>query len=166
MINRRSVALTALLYVTTAMPPAVAQQLSVADFYNQTSLANMKEMVEKFYASDCVFEDPVTHLEGRDKLLSYYRHMYEGVSKIRFELATQVRQGDEGFASWTMYLNTPKLEDGETVTVKGVSQFRYRGDLVVYHRDYFDLGEMVYEHVPVVGWLTRKVKARLGDHES
>lgn len=143
----------------------LAAQLSVADFYNGSSLANMKEMVEKFYAPDCVFEDPVTHIEGRDQLLSYYRHMYEGVSKIRFELGSEVRQGDEGFASWTMYLNAPNLKDGETVTVKGVSQFRYRGESVVYHRDYFDLGEMVYEHVPVVGWLTRQVKARLANHQ-
>ncbi len=142
----------------------LAAQMSVADFYNGTSLDNMKEMVEKFYAPDCVFEDPVTHIEGRDQLLSYYRHMYEGVSKIRFELGSEVRQGDQGFASWTMYLNTPNLKDGETVTVKGVSQFRYSGDSVIYHRDYFDLGEMVYEHVPVVGWLTRQVKARLANH--
>jgi|LauGreDrversion4_2_1035121.scaffolds.fasta_scaffold36750_5 limonene-1,2-epoxide hydrolase len=161
----RNLSLAILTSIVVTNPRANAEQLSVADFYNQTSLANMKEMVEKFYAPDCVFEDSVTHIEGRDKLLSYYRHMYEGVSKIRFELGSQVRQGDEGFASWTMYLNTPKLEDGETVTVKGVSQFRYRGDSVVYHRDYFDLGEMVYEHVPIVGWLTRKVKARLADHE-
>ncbi len=144
---------------------AAAQQLSVADFYNGTNLDNMKQMVERFYAADCTFEDPVTHIEGRDKLLSYYQKMYEGVTKIRFELGTQIRQGDEGFASWTMHLNTPKLEDGDTVVVKGVSQFRYRGEQVIFHRDYFDLGEMVYEHVPVLGWMVRSVKARLSKHD-
>ena len=33
--------------------------------------------------------------------------------------------------------------------------------LAFFHRDYFDLGEMVYERLPGVGWVIKKVKNRL-----
>jgi hypothetical protein len=34
-------------------------------------------------------------------------------------------------------------------------------DRIYEERDYFDLGEAVYDHVPVVGWLTRFVRSRI-----
>ncbi len=29
------------------------------------------------------------------------------------------------------------------------------------HKDYYDLGEMVYEHVPILGFIIRKIKGKL-----
>ena len=37
--------------------------------------------------------------------------------------------------------------------------YRY-GERIVYHRDYFDAGALVYEHIPLMGraiWLLKKV---------
>ncbi|HGP4674712.1 TPA: nuclear transport factor 2 family protein, partial [Vibrio cholerae O1] len=33
---------------------------------------------------------------------------------------------------------------------------------VTYHRDYFDMGEMLYEQLPVLGQVIRAIKRRLG----
>jgi hypothetical protein len=33
---------------------------------------------------------------------------------------------------------------------------------VRYHRDYFDLGAMLYEHLPLLGSLVKTIKRRLG----
>ena len=51
--------------------------------------------------------------------------------------------------TWTMFLNHPKLR-GETVRVEGASYLRTRNGKVYYHRDYFDLGAMLYEN-PATG---------------
>jgi len=32
---------------------------------------------------------------------------------------------------------------------------------VTYHRDYFDLGALIYERVPVLGGLIRGIKGRM-----
>jgi len=51
------------------------------------------------------------------------------------------------------------------VLLDGISVIRFdEEDLVVYHRDYFDVGAMVYEHVPVVRFFVRQVKKRLQRH--
>jgi hypothetical protein len=52
-------------------------------------------------------------------------------------------------------------DDGrETRRFQGVSHMKVR-DRIYEERDYFDLGEAVYDHVPVVGWLTRFVRSRI-----
>jgi hypothetical protein len=34
-------------------------------------------------------------------------------------------------------------------------------DRVVLQRDYYDAGEMIYEHLPLLGWAVRSVKRRV-----
>jgi len=36
-----------------------------------------------------------------------------------------------------------------------------KDDIIVYHKDYYDLGEMVYEHIPLLGFFVKKIKKRL-----
>jgi hypothetical protein len=34
-------------------------------------------------------------------------------------------------------------------------------DLITRQRDYYDAGEMIYEHLPLLGWAVRGVKRRV-----
>ena len=36
----------------------------------------------------------------------------------------------------------------------------FRDDLIVYQRDFFDMGAMVYEHVPLLRGLIKVIKAK------
>ena len=53
------------------------------------------------------------------------------------------------------------LNKGKEFVVQGVSEIHFENNLVTYHRDYFDMGEMVYERIPIFGWITKKIKNRL-----
>ena len=66
------------------------------------------------------------------------------------------------FMTWTMFLNHPRLRNGDTVRVEGASYLRTRNGKVYYHRDYFDLGSMLYENLPLFGRVIRQLKSRLG----
>ena len=48
-----------------------------------------------------------------------------------------------------------------SISVNGVSLLTLKDDRVVYHRDYYDMGEMVYEHVPVLKRVIYYIKKRL-----
>jgi limonene-1,2-epoxide hydrolase len=50
----------------------------------------------------------------------------------------------------------------QDLEVQGISHLKFLENQVIYHRDYFDLGEMVYEHVPVLGKIVRFIKNSLG----
>ena len=42
------------------------------------------------------------------------------------------------------------------------SYLKTRNGKIYYHRDYFDMGAMVYEQLPLLGRIVRKIKQRLG----
>jgi hypothetical protein len=46
--------------------------------------------------------------------------------------------------------------------LEGISHLRF-GEKIDYHRDYFDLGQMVYEQIPLVGRIIKTIKKRLSD---
>jgi hypothetical protein len=51
----------------------------------------------------------------------------------------------------------PKLNKGRIITIEGASLIRFN-DKVYYHRDYFDGGQLLYEHIPVMGKLIQTLK--------
>lgn len=71
--------------------------------------------------------------------------------------------GGEGYVQWDMIFIHRKLAGGRPVTIAGVTFLRSdENGKVFYHRDYFDLGAMVYKRVPLLGRLITKIKRRLG----
>jgi len=63
---------------------------------------------------------------------------------------------------------TAKLTDssgnpiaGETIRIEGASYLKTRNGKIYYHRDYFDMGAMLYEHLPVMGRVIHHLKERL-----
>ena len=145
---------------------AVSQVPSVQEFFNGFNKDTL-ELVDQFYAPQAHFLDPVVDLQGRDAIRKYYANLYANVISIRFEFSGEVNsrgeQGDEKVAFWTMVLKHKKLRGGQEVRVIGNSHFRFdpQTGQAVYHRDYFDMGEFIYEGLPVVGGVIRYVKRKM-----
>lgn len=124
--------------------------------------ASRPEVLDSFYAADAVFQDPVTRVEGLDRIRSYFLAVYRGVQSIRFDFGEIVVSGSTCTAPWTMTLSVKALNGGRPYEVEGVSVIRFNdAGLVSYHRDYLDLGAMVYERIPLVGNLVRLVRRGL-----
>ncbi len=123
-------------------------------------------LADDFYDPDVVFRDPIVALQGRDALKAYYADMYEDVTSVRFDFTGGIQKGDEAVVFWTMEFRTKGLKGGDPVLLDGSSHIRFGGEAgkAVYHRDYFDMGALVYENVPVLGSLVRYVKNRLSKH--
>ena len=58
-----------------------------------------------------------------------------------------------------MSFATPRLNAGETIHVDGITLLKVRDDAIFFHQDYYDLGQMVYEHVPILKFIINKIKA-------
>jgi hypothetical protein len=52
-------------------------------------------------------------------------------------------------------------DNAKKITLDGTTQLGVDGDIIIYHKDYYDLGEMVYEHVPILGFIIKKIKGKL-----
>lgn len=121
------------------------------------------DFLDGFYAKDVVFQDPVTRINGLESLKKYYAHAYQNVETIRFEFGELLIEDRRVVAPWVMHLQVNRLNGGKSFPVEGLSYFEFDDkNLVRYHRDYVDLGAMVYERLPVLGSMVRLIKRQLG----
>ena len=128
--------------------------------FNELNIDTM-ELLEDFYHEDVGFVDPVVDVHGLEDLRKHYVHQYAKAKEIGFEFVSEHIAGDTHTVEWNMTLRTKRLNKGKVFTVPGVSVITFEGNKVIYHRDYFDLGDMLYERVPVMRFFTKKIKKRL-----
>lgn len=147
-----------------------ARNMTSADFlaervkraYQTLGKDNLAE-VEMLYAEDVCFEDPTHGVQGREALLAYFARTFANLKGCHFMFHQTVTNGTDIFLSWTMFLRHPRLRHGETIRVEGASYLKTRNGKIYYHRDYFDMGAMVYEHLPLLGRIIQRIKQRLGE---
>jgi hypothetical protein len=132
------------------------------EMYNSLHADNLHRLRE-VYRRDVRFVDPAHEIDGLDNLVSYFENMYKNVSSIGFTFTEPVFDGTDGYVSWEMTFSHKRLAGGRRLQVDGLTHVRMDGEGMVYfHRDYFDLGAMVYEHVPVLGRIIQTIRKRLG----
>lgn len=119
------------------------------------------ELLGELYSDDVLFRDPLHEVHGLTAVRRYFAELYANVGALRFEFHgyDQVAEG-EGYLRWTMRYRHPRLRGGAEIAVEGCSHLLWR-DRVYRHRDYFDAGALLYEHLPVLGnviaWLKRRL---------
>ncbi|MBS9404948.1 nuclear transport factor 2 family protein [Halomonas sp. TRM85114] len=131
-------------------------------FFNKLDKTCTKNL-DKVYSADVTFDDPIHHFEGITALEAYYQSLYNNVTSCHFIFHQSQRQGDDAFVTWTMKLVHPRLDSGKPIEVEGCSHLRFAADgRVAQQRDYFDVGAMIYERLPLLGRMVKGIKQRLG----
>lgn len=136
-------------------------QKKIVKAFNELNGRNL-EILNDFYEEAATFEDPVSKAEGLTDIKKYYAHVYKNVKSIRFDFKDIRHQENHYYAHWTMHLQATGLNAGQSFPVEGMSymKFNEKGK-VVYHRDYLDLGSMLYERLPLIGSVVSFIKGRL-----
>lgn len=120
------------------------------------------QILNDFYAKDTTFIDPLGTHNGIQSVKNYYQNLYKNVKSIKFTYKDLVSNGNTHALYWTMTLSADGLNGGSPIILEGNSYIKFNeAGLVSFHRDYFDMGEFIYEHVPVMSWLVKKVKDKL-----
>jgi hypothetical protein len=126
--------------------------------YNLVNKDNL-DFLDQFYSADILFVDPIGTHKGLRSVKAYYEKMYKNVQHINFDFSETVSEGSSHVLIWTMTVKAKSLNGGKPVTVQGNSHLRVNAEgQVCYHRDYFDMGEMFYEKIPVLKWFVGTFK--------
>lgn len=133
--------------------------VNFVDVYQQLSTDNLN-LLEGVYHSNVNFIDPIHEIKGFNNLASYFEGLYQNVSYCQFNVHHLVETELEAAIYWTMTYQHKQLKGGEKITVTGSSHLKAFEDKVIYHRDYIDLGEMLYENIPLLGRLITWIKKR------
>lgn len=129
------------------------------DTYQQLSIDNL-DLLANVYHQNIVFIDPMHQLTGFDSLKCYFDKLYQQLSYCQFKIEQVIVQDNEAAIYWQMSYQHPRLNSGSLVSVQGSSHLKGEGDKVIYHRDYIDLGAMLYEQLPLLGRIIRWLKVR------
>lgn len=127
--------------------------------YQTLSTTNL-DLLTTIYHTEVTFIDPIHKVEGFDELYNYFVNLYQNLATCEFVIENVIAEHDEAAIYWKMSYQHPKLNKGDVVTVFGHSHIKGKDDKVIYHRDYLDLGAMLYEQLPVFGRLTKWIKAK------
>ncbi len=119
-----------------------------------------EDLLTEIYDNNIIFTDPVHSFTGLDRLKYYFHNLNANLLKGSFMFHDEAIAGDKAYLSWQMTVTFKK--PARTLSASGISVLTI-AEKVVNQRDYFDAGEMFYEHIPVMGGIIRKVKRKLSN---
>ncbi|APS30144.1 nuclear transport factor 2 family protein [Pectobacterium brasiliense] len=134
--------------------------LKIKTFYRSLTREGLTDLGD-IYHQDIHFIDPVSSHNGLNALHRYFSHALKHLSYCQLEITDihTFRGGATMF--WTMHYAHPSLKRNTPLTLAGCSHLLFADNKVIYHRDYYDMGEMLYQHVPLLGSLIRYLKSRI-----
>ncbi|MDF0750250.1 nuclear transport factor 2 family protein [Marinobacter sp. 71-i] len=129
--------------------------------FNNLCAGNMAEL-SSVYSESVRFTDPFSSVRGIDELTEYLTGAYANVISCGFDFGEPVVNGEDVCIPWVMHLKHERIRKGKAVDVDGISQLVIRGGRVVSHRDYFDVGQLLYENLPLMGGVIRWIRNQAG----
>ncbi|WP_020394892.1 nuclear transport factor 2 family protein [Thiolinea disciformis] len=139
------------------MLPDVLQRFK--QVYERLAKDNLSAL-QSVYSPNIEFQDPLHRVQGYAAFESYFAALYTHLESCRFVIKGLFYQSNQACVTWTMTFVHPRLNGGKAVQVEGASHLQFNEHYIEKHRDYADLGQMLYEHIPVLGSVIRTVKKR------
>ena len=93
----------------------------------------------------------------------HYERFYKHIESMRYEFGPMTIEGRQVSVQWIAFFRHGKLNGGREISLRGATWLECGGgkDKVIRFKEYFDLGELAYEHLPLLGFIIRKVKGIL-----
>lgn len=128
--------------------------------YRNASKVSLDDL-QQVYSPQIVFTDPLHRIEGIVKLGEYFDRMYSNVYSCKFDYLEEITGDGCASIKWDMRLRHPKLNGSREVVVRGATFVEF-DELIFKHEDIFDVGALLYENVPLLGFPVKYLKNRLG----
>lgn len=132
---------------------------AVRQFYEALQPQDLLRLGE-LYGEHACFRDPFNEVRGLAAIQRIFAQLFETLEQLRFVVHDAFAQGEQAFLSWDFLFRRPG--QAQEWRIHGSSHLRFAPDgRVIYHRDYWDAAEELWERVPVLGWVLRRLKLRL-----
>lgn len=122
---------------------------------HEADLSRLRE----FYSDSVLFKDPVHEIRGLVELEDYFTSLCAELSDCRVEYLDEIVSERSAYVKWLMHFRHPRLGN-RLISVRGVSHLKF-GDRIEFQEDFYDMGAMLYDQLPVLGNVTRWLKLRL-----
>ncbi|WP_165735779.1 nuclear transport factor 2 family protein [Pseudoalteromonas sp. C8] len=131
------------------------------EIYQQLDSTTL-DLLSDIYCDNIQFIDPMHEINGIVELRRYFANLYSNVKHCQFDINDSFDSGNNAFIYWTMHYAHPKLSSGKTISVEGHSKLIFENGKIIKHRDYFNVGELLYKHIPLLGSVIKLIDKRAG----
>ncbi len=135
---------------------------ALARAFSNLKQPGLKEILESAYAEELYFNDTIHTHSQRDELIKYLLESAAKAELVEVEIQDIATSGNNYYLRWVMVMRFEAA--GKAVESKsiGISHIRLNADQkIVLHQDYWDSSQGLYQHLPVVGYLINRVRAKL-----
>ncbi len=130
------------------------------EWYENLTIQTVED-IGLYYAENAFLKDPFNEINGRDKIKNIFYHMFKELEKPHFVFIDKILQGDQAFVTWDFHLTLRK----QTYVIHGSSHLKLdQNNLVIYHRDYWDVGEELLLKVPLLKNLYGAFRKKMASH--
>ena len=130
---------------------------SIVDWFERLSPETLAS-IDAVYASDAHFKDPFNDVVGVAHIRAIYAHMFDNLTDPAFEITQTIEQGLQAFVAWRFTFQWR----GKAFDIPGCTQMTLNEQgRVVDHVDYWDVAQGLYEHLPLLGVVLRKLRGRM-----
>lgn len=118
--------------------------------------------LSSIYSDDVVFIDPIAEHKGIVAVEGYFSRLLHNAKYCQFVIHSKDQTTDGNFVvNWTMSFTSTKMNKGKPIDVDGLTVLKLSNNKIVFHRDYYDLGQMIYQNIPILGRIIKRIKRSL-----
>ncbi len=111
------------------------------------------------YDENVTFIDPIAEHQGLPAVEEYFARLLKNAKHCNFTIhSTETASSDKYVVTWTMNYSSARMNSGKGISLDGITLLQTSNDKIIFHRDYYDLGQMVYENIPLLGRIIKKIK--------
>ena len=130
--------------------------------FRNLNLESITTYAQQAYAKDLYFNDTIKEITQRDSLIEYLKHSIEPLESCYIEFYDDTFKVGEVYLRWKMTLRFKKFKKGTYHESIGMTHIRINEEgEIVFHQDYWDTATGVFEHLPILGGIVKKIKSRL-----
>ncbi|MES2623716.1 MAG: nuclear transport factor 2 family protein [Pseudomonadota bacterium] len=132
-------------------------------FYEKFTVESIGQ-INSVYTQDVEFRDPVHLVNGSLALKHYLRGMAGSLRHYSIRYLDEQIGDQTAYFTWELDYSHGAVKRGEMITVRGMTHVKFTAK-VFYHEDSYDMGALLYDHLPVLGAATRGLRKRMaGTH--
>ena len=150
----------------TVLPGSETERMAIdrlKHFLGDWSAESILTNTLQVYAPDAWLDDTLKTVRGATNIQSYFLRTVKNTVSLTVQFDDVTRSGDGlYYFRWVMDNQLKSVAKGETIRTLGITVIRFDGQgRVLIHQDYWDSAAGLFDHIPMVGYGIRAIKARL-----
>lgn len=120
---------------------------------------NELNKIDEVYSHDAFFKDPFNEFRSREKIKNIFVQMFQKLQNPRFVFIDTLEEGSQSFVTWDFHFEV----SGKRFVIHGSSHLKFdEHSKVIYHRDYWDVGEELLLKIPVLKSIYGTFRKKMG----